>query len=154
MVLIIVSLIALMLIVRALNIRRDEHSKKEKVVNYTLGIIGLAFIVYLLTCGFRTTPYIESGIQEFSLEKLPSTPYNRYFVVYSVDDNTDLVEVSKCDVNYNSNKNIIQIYKRRLPDFLLYKHNIPKVIIYTTRGPMGDEQEMLKGIKHTHRLYS
>lgn len=101
-----------------------------------------------MTCGFRSTPYIEDNIQTYSVEKIWVRGKPQYFVVYIVDNNAELVNVTELDINYNSDKNAIQVYKKGLPDFLLDDNSALKAVIYTTDSPDNEESDDLDYLKN------
>lgn len=147
MVLSITMIIAFIFVIIALSTKEEKTTKVVRYLRYLIGIIGLIYVIYIMTCGFRSTPYIEDNIQTYSVEKIWVRGKPQYFVVYIVDNNAELVNVTELDINYNSDKNAIQVYKKDLPDFLLDDNSALKAVIYTTDSPDNEESDMLKSLK-------
>lgn len=106
------------------------------------------YVIYIMACDFRSEPYIETDIQNYKIEKSWARGLPQYYVIYTVDDNIELVNIAELDINYNSDKNIIQIYKRDLPDFLIDDRSTKKVVIYTTDSPNDKELDDLDYLKN------
>lgn len=147
MVLCITIIIALVFMIIALSTKKEKTTKAVRYLRYLLGIIGLIYVIYIMACDFRSTPYLETDIQSYKVEKILVRGIPRYCVVYIIDNNAELISVAEIDVNYNSDKNVIQIYKKDLPDFLLDDNSALKAVIYTTDSPDNEESDMLKSPK-------
>lgn len=147
MVLCITIIIALVFMIIALSTKKEKTTKVVRYIRYLIGIIGLMYVIYIMACDFRSTPYLETDIQSYKVEKILVRGIPQYFVIYIIDNNAELVSVAELDVNYNSDKNVIQIYKKDLPDFLLDDNSALKAVIYTTNTSDNEESDMLKSPK-------
>lgn len=144
----IVILVSLIFMLIALATDKNKHNKVVRCIRYSIGIVGFICLVYMLICDFRSEPYIETDIQNYKIEKSWARGLPQYYVIYTVDDNIELVNIAELDINYNSDKNIIQIYKRGLPDFLIDDRSTKKVVIYTTDSPNDKELDDLDYLKN------
>ena len=143
-----ITIIALVFMIIALSTKKEKTTKVVRYIRYLIGIIGLMYVIYIMACDFRSEPYIETDIQNYKIEKSWARGLPQYYVIYTVDDNIELVNIAELDINYNSDKNIIQIYKRDLPDFLIDDRSTKKVVIYTTDSPNDKELDDLDYLKN------